>query len=216
MEGQDHIAPFVFDDPISSLDQDFEEATARRLISLCDSRQVVVFTHRLSLLALLEEAAKNAGMEPRVIYLRSESWGTGEPGETPIFAKKPQKALNSIKDERLPRARKVLKEDGRSEYESIAKSICSDIRILIERLIENDLLADVVQRFRRSVQTVGKLHKLANISADDCILLDGYMTKYSKYEHSQPSEAPVSIPEPDEIEKDLKAIVDWLDEFKKR
>jgi wobble nucleotide-excising tRNase len=209
-------SPFIFDDPISSLDQDFEEATARRLVSLCDSRQVIVFTHRLSLLALLEEAAKNAGVEPHVICLRSESWGIGEPGETPIFAKKPQNALNSIKNERLAKARKVLQEVGRAEYESIAKGICSDIRIIIERLIENNLLADVVQRFRRSVQTMGKLHKLANISKDDCKLLDDYMTKYSRYEHSQPPEAPVPIPEPDEIENDLKILIDWLEEFKKR
>ena len=74
----------------------------------------------------------------------------------------------------------------------------------------------MVQRFRRDVQTKNKIHKLANINSDDCKLLDGYMTKYSKYEHSQPSETPVSIPEPDEIEKDLQDILGWLDEFKKR
>ena len=216
MEGQENIAPFIFDDPISSLDQDFEEATARRLVELCTSRQVIVFTHRLSLLALLEDAAKNADIEPYVICLRSEIWGTGEPGETPIFAKKPKNALNAILNERLPRARKGLEEEGRAEYDLLAKGICSDIRILIERLIEIELLADVVQRFRRSVQTMGKLHKLANINAADCKLLDDYMTKYSQYEHSQPAEAPVQMPEPDEIEKDINSIADWLDEFKKR
>ncbi len=216
VESQAHTSPFIFDDPITSVDQGFEEATAERLIKLCQTRQVIVFTHRLSLLALLEEAAKNAGIEPHVICLRIESWGTGEPGETPIFAKKPQRALNSVLNERLLNARKVFEKDGRSEYEPIAKSICSDIRILIERLIENDLLADVVQRFRRSVQTMGKIHKLANISSDDCKLLDRYMTKYSKYEHSQPLETPVSIPDPDEIKNDLETIISWLDDFKKR
>ena len=216
VEGHAHNTPFIFDDPISSLDQDFEEATACRLISLCGTRQVIVFTHRLSLLALLEDAAKNAGVEPHIICIRGESWGTGEPGETPIFAKKPQGVLNSIKNERLPKARKVFEENGRPDYEPLAKSICSDIRIIIERLIENDLLADVVQRFRRSVQTLGKLHKLAKINANDCKLLDEYMTKYSRYEHSQPPEAPVAIPAPDEIENDLKIIIGWLEEFKKR
>jgi energy-coupling factor transporter ATP-binding protein EcfA2 len=216
MEGQDHVAPFIFDDPISSLDQDFEESTARRLIELCASRQVIVFTHRLSLLALLEDAAKKADIEPYVICLRSESWGTGEPGETPIFAKKPRNALNTILNERLPRARKILEEQGQAEYDLLAKGICGDIRILIERLIEIELLADVVQRFRRSVQTMGKLHKLANINVDDCKLLDDYMTKYSKYEHSQPAETPEQMPNPDEIETDINLIAGWLDEFKNR
>jgi len=216
VEGQAHTTPFVFDDPISSLDQDFEEFTAQRLINLCFSRQVIVFTHRLSLLALLEDAAKKAGIKPHVICLRREAWGIGEPGQTPLAARRPDKALKSIANERLPQARKVLLESGRVDYEYLAKGICSDIRILIERLIENDLLADVVQRFRRSVQTVGKIHDLAKISADDCNLLDDYMTKYSKYEHSQPQETPVEIPEPEEVAHDIETILGWLDEFKKR
>jgi len=216
VEGHSHVAPFVFDDPITSVDQDFEEATAARLVDLCRSRQVIVFTHRLSLLALLEDAAEKAGIEPCVICLRQESWGIGEPGDTPIFAKKPDKALNAVLNDRLPRARKVLEQTGRTEYEDIAKGICGNIRILIERIIENDLLADVVKRFRRSVQTQGKIHRLANINADDCKLLDDYMTLYSKYEHSQPLEIPVSMPEPEQIEKDLKDILSWLDDFKKR
>jgi hypothetical protein len=216
VEGHSHVTPFVFDDPITSVDQDFEEATAKRLIDLCRSRQVIVFTHRLSLLASLEGAAEKAGIEPHVICLRQESWGIGEPGDTPIFAKKPAKALNFILHERLAKARKVLQEDGKAEYDNTAKGICSDVRILIERIIENDLLADVVKRFRRSVQTQGKIHRLANINSEDCKLLDDYLTLYSKYEHSQPDEAPVSMPEPDEIEKDLKDILSWLDDFKKR
>lgn len=216
VEGQAHSTPFIFDDPITSVDQDFEEATAQRLINLCDSRQVIVFTHRLSLLALLEDAAKKAGIESDVICLRSESWGIGEPGETPIFAKKPDRALNLVLSDRLPKARKVLEESGGADYEIFAKGICTDIRILIERLIENDLLSDVVQRFRREVQTKNKIHKLAKIDTDDCKLLDNYMTKYSKYEHSHPSEAPVLLPYPDQIEKDLKDILSWLEDFKKR
>jgi len=34
VEGKDFSAPFVFDDPISSLDQDFEEAVVQRLVEL--------------------------------------------------------------------------------------------------------------------------------------------------------------------------------------
>jgi hypothetical protein len=216
VEGQAHSTPFIFDDPITSVDQDFEEATAQRLIDLCRSRQVIVFTHRLSLLALLEDAAEKKGIDPHVMCLRSETWGIGEPGETPIFAKKPERALRAILDERLPKARKIFNEIGRGKYEEIAKGICSDVRILIERLIEKDLLSGVVQRFRRPVHTKDKIHNLAKINADDCRLLDDYMTEYSKYEHSQPSETPVNIPDPDKIENDLKDILAWLEEFKKR
>jgi ABC-type bacteriocin/lantibiotic exporter with double-glycine peptidase domain len=58
--GSGQPTPFVFDDPISSLDQEFEERVADRLVELLRTRQVIVFTHRLSLLALLEDALDKA------------------------------------------------------------------------------------------------------------------------------------------------------------
>ena len=216
VEGPTQNTPFIFDDPISSLDQDYEEATCKRLIELCQNRQVIVFTHRLSLLALLENSAKKKGVKPSVVCLRNESWGAGEPGETLINEKRPDRALNYILNNRLPGAKKIYDEVGKVEYEETAKGICRDLRILIERIIENDLLSDVVQRFRREVQTKNKIHNLARINADDCKLLDDYMTEYSKYEHSQPYETPVPMPEPDKIESDLKNIITWLNDFKAR
>ncbi len=216
MEAEDSGAPFIFDDPISSLDQDFEEASVARVVELCRKRQVIVFTHRLSMLSLLEDAAKKEGIEPHIICLRCQPWGIGEPDEAPLFAKKPDKVLNTLLKERLPRANKVLQESGVSEYEVIAKSICSDVRILLERLIEKDLLANIICRFRRSVQTDKKIDKLARIKAEDCKMFDHLMTKYSRYEHSQPDELAVSLPLPDEIKPDLENLKTWLEEFKKR
>lgn len=86
----------------------------------------------------------------------------------------------------------------------------------MERLIENDLLADVVQRFHRPINTMGKIEKLAKIPAEDCELFDELMTKYSRYEHTQPDEAPVPLPEPDELHADLKRLKGWLDKFNAR
>lgn len=216
VEGNSDNTPFIFDDPISSLDQVFEEATIKRIAKLSLSRQVIVFTHRLSFLTLLEEAAKEMGIDFNVTCLRSESWGAGEPGETPIFARKPINSLNLLLNERLSRARKALQEDGRTEYDMLAKGICSDFRILLERFIEAELLADVVQRFRRSITTQGKIHKLARINNEDCKMFEDLLTKYSKYEHSQSYEMPVSLPEPDEIKEDMETIKNWVFEFKKR
>ena len=209
-------APFIFDDPISSLDQDFEELTAARLVKLCEKRQVIIFTHRLSLLAMLENAAEKVGLAPRVISLQREPWGAGEPNEPPLPAQKPKKALTSLLNQRLPKARKVWEEQGSEAYSVEAKALCSDIRITVERLIEWDLLADVVQRFRRPIQTMGKIEKLARITAYDCAFLDEMMTKFSRYEHAQPGEAPVSLPEPRELEEDLNRLKAWQEEFTSR
>lgn len=208
--------PFIFDDPISSLDQDFEEATAARLIKLCSKRQVIVFTHRLSLLAMLEDAADKANIGLRIVSLQRESWGTGQPSGPPLPAQKPKTALNELSNARLAKAKKVWAEEGSAAYAVQAKALCSDIRITLERLIELELLADVIQRFRRPINTMGKIEKLAKILPTDCEFIDAMMTKYSRYEHAQPREAPVQLPEPDEIEQDLLKLKSWQAEFSTR
>jgi energy-coupling factor transporter ATP-binding protein EcfA2 len=216
VEGINANTPIVFDDPITSLDQDYEESVVARLVTLAKKRQVIVFTHRLSMLTHLEDAAKLASITTRTVALNRESWGTGEPGETPFAARKPDKVINGLLKERLARARKVLTDNGRTEYDLHAKAICSDVRILVERLVEDTLLNEVVRRFRRAVHTQNKIGGLAKIQLKDCQMIDEFMTKYSRYEHSQPDEAPVPLPEPDEIAADLTRLQVWLKEFSER
>ncbi|MCZ4703921.1 hypothetical protein O6D35_07940 [Legionella pneumophila] len=214
--GKNYPSPFVFDDPISSLDQDYEEAVVQRLCSLATERQVIIFTHRLSLLGMIQDYAKKANIEPEILCIREESWGTGEPGDTPLFAKKPDKALNQLMNDRLSKAIRLLKEHGREAYDPYVKSLCSDFRILLERMIECELMSGVVERYRRAINTMGKISNLAKISMEDCNYFDELMTKYSRYEHSQPIETPIRLPEPGELEKDFKELQQWLTEFKIR
>ncbi|WP_417446396.1 AAA family ATPase [Kangiella sp.] len=204
-------APFIFDDPISSLDQTYEENTAKRLVDLSADRQVIVFTHRLSLLGHLIE---KGNAEYR--HIRREPWGCGEHSELPIFAKKPINAVKDLRNSKLSAARKALEQDGYDSYYPLAKAICSDFRILLERIVENELLADVVARHRRAVNTKGKIHKLAKITTEDCDLIDQLMGNFSDYEHSQSSESPVDIPEPDELHDALTLIIEWHEAFSKR
>jgi energy-coupling factor transporter ATP-binding protein EcfA2 len=213
--GSESNTPIVFDDPISSLDQDFEESVVSRLVALAKTRQVIVFTHRLSMLTLLEEAAKSASVATGVVALSREPWGAGEPSETPFSTRKPEKVINGLNG-RLARARKIFAENGKAEYDLQAKGICSDVRILVERMVEDTLLNEVVRRFRRAVHTQNKIGGLAKIKPEDCRLIDEFMTKYSRYEHSQPIEVPVPLPEPDELATDLARLQEWLREFSER
>jgi len=116
----------------------------------------------------------------------------------------------------LSHAKKVYNDEIEKDYDSEAKSICSDFRILLERMVENVLMADMVQRFRRDLHTKGKIHQLSKINESDCKYIDDMMSKYSKYEHSQPHRAPVPMPLPNELETDLKELKDWYEEFTNR
>jgi hypothetical protein len=211
-----NASTFVFDDPISSLDLDFEEAVVQRLVNLSKDRQVVVFTHRLSLLNMVEEYSEKAGFEPEVVHIRAEPWGSGEPGDPSIESAKPKACLNQHVPARIREARAVRQADGEAAYRVHAQQICSEIRKLVERMIETDLLADVLQRHRRQVKTLNKIGKLSDITDDDCRLIDEMMTRYSRYEHSQSAEAPVALPEPEELEEDIAKLKGWRDAIEQR
>jgi len=107
-------------------------------------------------------------------------------------------------DQRLPNAVKILQTVGTVEYLPIAKSICSDFRITLERIIENDLLNQVVLRYRRGIQTMNRLDALVKINQNDINLLDGLMTKYSIYEHSQSAVLPTKPIDPTDLKKTWK------------
>ena len=207
---------FVFDDPISSLDLDFEEAVVQRLVELSSSRQVIVFTHRLSLFGMLEDYGEKASIPVGLIQVRKEPWGAGEPGDAAIEAARPKAGLNEHLPRRIAAAKAVLEKEGETAYRVHAQSICTETRKLVERMIEWDLLADVIQRHRRAIKTLGKLDKLADIQPEDCKFLDEMITKYSRYEHAQSAEAPVELPLPDELSEDIAKLKKWRDTLEAR
>jgi len=215
-----HAAPFIFDDPISSLDQDYEWAVALRLAQLARDRQVLIFTHRLSLYGAVEDAAKKLGQQWKKQhlvqrYIRSYQGVTGHPTEEGIASVNTKKANNILLD-RLKQAVAEGQREGPGAYERNARVICTEFRMLLERTVEDDLLNEVVKRHRRSIQTDGRLGGLPRIKLEDCQYIDSLMTKYSAFEHSQSPETPVRIPDAAELEGDIQNLVSWRTEFNGR
>ena len=200
-----------------SLDENNEEFFAKRLSKIQPKRQVVVFTHRISLMWMLKFYAKKEELKCKFIYVSKEPWGAGETGNIPFFAKKTKQALNDIINDDFQKAKKAYTKNGTVDYNDKASLICKNFRILLERMIEHDLLSGVIQRNDRKVTTEDNIHKLAHISQKDCKLFDSLMTKYSIYLHSQPiKSSPSPPPEPNELENDLKKLKNWQKEFSER
>lgn len=214
--GTDRSLPIIFDDPISSLDQRFEESVADRLVELAQSRQVLVFTHRLSLMVLLQNSAKKGaeldGMKARVRVLSIARYGaeTGIPSLIDVFSMRPKEGFARV----IQDAHEAKKRDN-ALREAVLKSACSNFRILVERSVEHHLCSGVVMRFRREVQTMNKLTRLTAIRPEDCSLIDRMMTKYSAYEHSQSIETPTWLPEPEELIEDTETMMEWIKRFDK-
>jgi len=206
--------PFIFDDPVSSLDQEFEERVVERLVELAKSRQVIVFTHRLSLLALLEDAAKNI-VPLSIKTLRRIGPYVGMVDSLDVRHGKPDKGFIYIRDHKLPQIRKYEQNGDGSEFDTALKAACGDFRILIERTVEKILLSGLVERFRRSVQTQ-HIKTLAKITPEDCSTVEEMMTKYSRFEHSQSDELPGTLPLVDEFAADLDEVIVWIETFKNK
>ena len=211
--GRPSKTPFIFDDPITSLDQDYEEKVIDRLIELSEERQVLIFTHRLSFLGIMDFKAESANL----IQIRRTRDGTGHPNLFPYYKKKPITVLNTLKDSVLHSAKQAFDSGLIEVYHNSAKGICSEFRIQLEHIVESVLLSDVVKRHRKDVQTKNRIRNLSKIKYTDCELIEGMMTKYSYFEHSQSDETPVDIPEPDELRSDITTILDWFNnDFKNR
>lgn len=212
--GSGQPTPFVFDDPVSSLDQEFEERVVERLVELAKSRQVIVFTHRLSLLALIEDAAGKT-VPLSINTLRRIGPNVGMVDTLDVRHGKPDKGFIVIRDQKLPQIRKYADAGDGGAYDAALKAACGDFRILIERTVEKILLNGLVERFRRSVQTQ-QIKSLAKITVDDCSTVEEMMTRYSRFEHSQSDELPGTLPSVDEFAADLDVVITWIDGFKKR
>lgn len=215
-----YAAPFVFDDPISSLDHDYEWSVATRLAELAQSRQVLVFTHRLSLFGAMEDAARKLGDAWKQQHLHQQciesfSGIAGHPADQSAWNASTAKANNILID-RLNDAKRAGEASGANAYRALAQGICSDFRKLIERTVEDDLLNRVVRRHRRSITTDNRLGLLPRVNESDCKFIDDLMSKYSCYEHSQSTETPVFVPEEPELREDLDSLKAWREEFKKR
>lgn len=214
--GSSRATPIIFDDPISSLDQDFEEKVAARLVDLGRTRQVIVFTHRLSMIALLENAATKLGefgqpTKVAVQVIARTSEGVGVPSKIDIFSQKPRAGLNGL-IQNIGGLAKVPE-----DLEPYTRAgLCSTFRLILEKIVEFHLCADVVARYRREVQTKNKLAKLAIVTPVDCELIDEMMSKYSSFVHSQAQEMPVKIPGAQVLMEDVTRVKTWLDGFEQR
>ncbi len=209
--------PLIFDDPICSLDESFEESVLERLVTESANRQVIIFTHRISVVSELERIAeKNKQVySVRQILAFSDGIHKGNPLNEYSPKKKPKPMINAIIND-LSKLKKAEEADDVVLAQQLSENACKRLRIALEACVEHVLLNGTVIRYRRDIQTKNKLKDLPKISKSDCDLIDKMMTKYSFSEHYAPyDEVPIFF-EFKDLEKDCKSLVSWIEEFESR
>lgn len=210
--GRKEQTPIIIDDPISSLDFNYEEAATKRIVELAKERQVIVFTHRISLLVGLDEACERIGIPFTDLYIRGTNNGKGVPDFADAYHGKVDKQLNGL----IERIQEIQKLDPYSrEYQDACSRVSQQLRICVERSVEDILLQKMVKRFSRRIMT-GQLMKLDRITSNDCAIIDSMMTKYSYNEHSQPEDSPCSDIDLVETISDIKSFIGWIKTYNKK
>lgn len=203
----------IFDDPVSSLDHNWRGAVAARLVEEAERRQIVVFTHDLVFLLMLQEAANERNVDLKHWRLVRREPNTGIPVEEP-----PGRRVNSrIGDlnRRVQAAGAWKRREGDAAYEPLAKGIYRMLRDAWERAVEEVLLDGIVERFGREIQTK-KLRSVSDITEDDVQVVNQNMAKCSRYVHDEAAAINASVPDPEEIQDDIRTLKEWCSSIRSR
>lgn len=204
----------VFDDPVSSLDHDRRRLVAKRLAAEATKRQVLIFTHDVFFLGLLQLEAETAGALAATQSVRRTAAGFGVFTERVPFDKmKTKDRIGALRQMHVDATR--ARNDGDvDEFERLSRTAYFSLRLAWERAVEEILFNDVIARFDVGVQTQ-KL-RAACIDDDDYKRVDAGMTKASTYAHDGAAAAQVAVPPPAELKVDIEDFATWVGEARKR
>ncbi|MNM81297.1 hypothetical protein D3C81_932930 [compost metagenome] len=206
-----NTSTIVLDDPVSSLDHIYREKIAARLAKEGLTRQVVIFTHDLSLIMEIEgkcdDIALSCGKGPARSSLTIRRNGTDSGF---CYARAPWRGMNTAQraqslDEDL-HSFKALYDTDLDTYNQRTALLYCLLREAWEALIEQDLFCQIVTRGRNSVQTL-RLTDL-KIEATDVNVITIHMTKTSNwmFGHDKSKALSENRPAPKEVLEDISAL----------
>jgi ABC-type multidrug transport system ATPase subunit len=213
----DDLSGIVFDDPVSSLDYKWRQAVARRLVQEAKARQVIVFTHDVVFLLLLKQFAEELAVDQLDQHVRFLSKGAGVCLEALPWVAMPIKRKIGYLKSGWQATDKLFRDGHQDAYEKEAKYLYGLLREAWERALEEVLLGGLVERYRPSIQTQ-QVAQIADITVEDCKMVETSMTKCSKWlaGHDQAAAARAPVPNPEELKADIESLDNWVGTIRKR
>jgi AAA domain len=207
----DSRSAIVFDDPVSSLDHMHRENVARRLVEEAVHRQVIVFTHDIAFLFLLDEACGEVDPRPPMT-VKSISRGLDSTGfcnaDPPLRARPLAQVIDGMQA-RLDNERIHHDRGNQAEWETTVRSLQEQLRTSWERAVE-DAVAPVLRRLSNKVQTPG-LVKLTAITLTDCEEVRDAFGRCSALLHSEARGLNTPLPSPNKVQAEITALKTWVE-----
>jgi hypothetical protein len=157
-------APLIFDDPVTSLDYRRLDEVAARIQNLAETHQVVVLTHNIMFASALIAARQNKKLRTRIYEVRDggETKGILAPDVEPRLDTPADLAKRiNAKLQEIPSAEPVVQD-------ALIKETYDLIRAWCEAFVEQELLQNVTQRYRKNIMMT-RLSKIDSSRLDDAI-----------------------------------------------
>jgi energy-coupling factor transporter ATP-binding protein EcfA2 len=213
----------VFDDPVSSLDQEYREAVAQRLLLEAKTRQVLVFSHDSTFVHYLYEQKVLMDLADRAngsdetefvalhyLHIARSASGAGTVTDAEHWRHVPvRERIGRLKD-RIQSARALHAAGEDMRYEKEAKDIVGGIRETWESFVEQELLDGIVMRHERAIQT-RRLKRIIDLSDTDVASVTLGMSIESTYltGHASPVSAGTTIGDPDWLLEQITRLADF-------
>lgn len=152
----------VFDDPVTSLDEERKSIIAERLVNISQNKQVIIFTHDLVFVSNLINNATDLRIENVCHWIESteDEKGIVWLENTPSYDKKYRN------DKPAQDFYKLAKDAGPEERERHIKSGFAALRTCYETFVIYDIFKNIVQRFNDRVSVMS----LSSVCFDDNII----------------------------------------------
>lgn len=205
----DHNSSIIFDDPVSSLDHKWRNKISKRIAKEALRRQVIVFTHDITFLQMIQESSKELKCDLEIRSLTRRKTVTGLIASNPPWDALPvNKRIGVLKADQQALA-KIERAETEEVFKDKVKPLYGKLRETWERFIEEVLLDCTVQRYNRTIQTQ-RIKKIVDISIDDYNIIEANMSKCSTYflGHDSAGALIEEMPDSAELLDDIKIIED--------
>lgn len=207
--------PIVLDDPVTSLDHKYREKIAERLVVEGIDRQVIIFTHDISFVTMIEKNCMEKQVKLHMISIRNDN-GHGEIKEdSPWNAKSVSDRITFLRN--LHSQLKVEAPNiDQDAYNRRAGEIYGFFRETWERFIEEIIFHKTISRFGYEVKTL-RLNGVT-VTDDDYKEIYWGMSKCSRWMVGHDDSAPLDSARPkvEEILADIEKFNTYYKSCKKR
>ncbi len=212
-----HNSALVFDDPVSSLDHNYRRRIATRLAEESLNRQVIIFTHDIAFLNDIIDSANEINASFISGYL---DWKGANPGYfyqgLPWKMKSPEDKINTLQQ----KITVLQKKSGPVPSQEIIAEILENyslLRSVIERIIEQHVFANVINRYRDYID-VKHLKRVVGFTEEERLEVVRLFDRCCKFTsaHDASSSKQDSLISPDDLKNDIEATLKLIALIKKR